>query len=105
MSDLNLFNQPPEFNGPDYVPELDRKRLTGQMLKVFSYMRNGAWRTLFEIHDAILEPESSISAQLRHLRKEINGGHTIEKRRRGEPSRGLWEYKLTVNHSTNGYTP
>jgi len=105
MSDLNLFTQPPLIQGLDYDPELDEKRLTGQMLKVFSYMRNGSWRTLFEIADAIQEPEASISAQLRHLKKDRNGSHTIEKRRRGEPKRGLWEYKLIVNLSTNGYTP
>ena len=105
MNDLNLFNQPPEFKGSDYDPELDGKRLTGQMLKVFSYMRNERWRTLFEISDAVGEPEASISAQLRHLRKDRNGGHEIQKRRRGEPKKGLWEYKLIVNHNSNGYIP
>ena len=104
MSDLNLFNQPPEFYGSNYVQELDEKRLTGQMLKVFNYMRNGKWRTLFEIADAIQEPEASISAQLRHLCKDVNGGHTKEKKRRGGKG-GTWEYKLIVNNNSNGYTP
>jgi len=103
MSDLNLFTQPPLIQGSDYDPKLDGVRLTGQMLRVFEYMRNGKWMTLFEIADSINEPESSVSAQMRNLRKDRNGNHTIEKQRRGES--GTWEYKLIVNHSSNGHTP
>ena len=103
MSNLNLFNQPPLFYGSDYDPELDRKRLSGQMLRVFEYMRNEKWMTLYEISSSINEPESSVSAQMRNLRKDRNGNHTIEKQRRGQS--GTWEYKLIVNHSSNGYTP
>ena len=105
MSDLNLFTQPHLFHGSDYDPKLDGKRLSGQMLRVFEYMRNGKWYTLHEISSSINEPESSVSAQMRNLRKDRNGKHTIEKRRRGEPKNGLWEYKLIPNHSSNGYTP
>jgi len=105
MNNLNLFNQPPLIHGSNYVEELDEKRLTGQMLRVFNYMRNEAWRTLFEIADAIVEPESSISAQMRHLRKDRNGKHEVQKRRRGNPKSGIWEYRLKVNHNSNGYTP
>jgi len=104
MSNLNLFNQPPLIHGSDYDPELDGPRLSGQMLRVFEYMRNGKWRALFEIADAINEPEASVSAQLRNLRKDRNGNHTIEKRRRMGVG-GLWEYKLTPNHNSKGYTP
>ena len=111
MNNLNLFNQPSHICGSDYVAELDEIRLTGQMLKVFEYMRNGKWRTLFEISDATTEPEASISAQLRNLKKDghnkqnVNyGGHTVLRRRRGGKG-GTWEYKLIVNHSSNGYTP
>ncbi len=105
LSDLNLFNQPVFIQGSDYDPKLDGKRLAGQMLKVFEYMRNGKYRTLYEIRSAINEPEASVSAQLRHLRKDRNGGHDIQKKRREEPKNGLWEYKLIVNHSGNGYIP
>jgi len=102
MENLNLFNQPPVIKGSDFIPELDQIRLTGQMLKVFEYMRNGKWRTLFEIADAINEPEASISAQLRHITRSYNGGHKKEKRRR---TCGTWEYRIIPNHSSNGYTP
>ena len=40
------------------------------------------------------DPHASISAQLRHLRKEKFGSYNIEKRPRGDRSNGLWEYRL-----------
>jgi len=83
-----------DFEGPDYIPELDRKRLTGQIERVFNCMKDGTWRTLAEIETITGDPQASISAQLRHLRKERWGSHTIEKRRRGP---GLFEYKLIKN--------
>ena len=57
-------------------------------------MIDGFWRTLREIENHTGDPQSSISAQLRHLRKKRFGGYTVEKRRRGEGAKGLWEYKL-----------
>lgn len=85
------------FNGSDYVPELDNKRLTGQILRIFDCMKDGQWRTLEEINLATGDPQASISAQLRHLRKERFGSHTINKRPRGDRSNGLFEYQLIVN--------
>ena len=88
------------FNGPDYNPKLDCNRLKKQLGRVFEVMRDGVWRTLFEINTAIRaqfgndDPEASISAQLRHLRKPRFGAYTIERRRRGEPGNGLFEYRL-----------
>ena len=89
----------PHFNGPDYVPDLDHARLTGQIKRIFTFMANGSWRTLSEIAQATDSPEASVSAQLRHLRKERFGGHTIIKRRRGEAKRGLFEYKLEPTYT------
>jgi hypothetical protein len=40
------------------------------------------------------DPEASVSAQLRHLRKPRFGGHTVERR---YMSNGLYEYKLILN--------
>ena len=42
----------------------------------------GIWLTLEEIAEATEFGEASISAQLRHLRKEHHGGFHVEKRRR-----------------------
>jgi len=56
-------------------------------------MRDGNWRTLPQIHAATGEPEASISAQLRHLRKERFGGHTVNRR---HIENGLFEYQLIL---------
>ncbi len=88
-----------EFNGPDYVPALDKARLTGQILRVFDCMKDGGWRTLREIEVRTCDPQASISAQLRHLRKEKFGSHIVEKRRRGNRTAGLFEYRLIVRQS------
>jgi hypothetical protein len=82
-----------KFAGADYVPSRDDKRLTGQIERVYSLMADGKWRTLKEIALATGDPEASVSAQLRHLRKERFGGHTVE---RQHIKRGLYEYRLTT---------
>ena len=82
------------FNGPDYVPELDRKRLTGQIKRIQELMIDGVWRSLSEISRLANASEASASAQLRHLRKDRFGSYIIEKRRRGERTSGLFEYQL-----------
>lgn len=73
------------FDGPAYDPELDQDRLAGQILRIFRLMADGLWRTLEEIHFETGDPQASISAQLRHLRKPRFGAHQVEKRRRGDP--------------------
>ena len=85
----------PRFNGPDYDPALDDARLTKQLGRVWSALQGGRWMTLREIASHTQDPEASISAQLRHLRKPRFGSYTIEKRRRGTPAHGLYEYRLT----------
>lgn len=85
------------FDGSDYDPTLDDERLTGQIKRVWDCMKDGRWRTLEEIATATGDPQASISAQLRHLRKERFGSHTVNKRRRGEPTQGLFEYQLQIN--------
>jgi hypothetical protein len=84
------------FNGEDYVPQHDLARLTGQICRVFDCMADGAWRTLDEIAQATGDPQASVSAQLRHLRKPRFGQHRVEKRARGERSHGLFEYRVIV---------
>lgn len=82
------------FNGPIYEAQLDKARLTGQIADIYNLMNDNAWRTLSEISQATGHGEASVSAQLRHLRKERFGSHTIEKRPRGERKSGLWEYRI-----------
>ena len=85
-----------EFSGSDYVPLFDNKRLTGQIKRIYSCMSDGKWRTLSEIEEVTGDGQSSISAQLRNLRKADFGTHNVDKRRRGDRTEGLFEYKLEL---------
>lgn len=82
------------FNGSDYDPVRDDVRLTGQLLRVWNVMSSGQWRTLDQISKETGDPAASISAQLRHLRKQRFGGHTVEKEHMGN---GLYRYRVIVN--------
>ena|SRR5581483_2861922 len=84
----------PHFNGSDYVPERDDKRLNGQLERIKSLMLDEQWRTLQEIAEATGDPPASISAQLRHLRKARFGSYTVNKRHRGAAALGLYEYQV-----------
>ena len=88
------------FDGNCYDKEHDQKRLTGQLLKVYECMKNtinnNRWYTLAEIEYMTGAPAASASAQLRNLRKDRFGGHTINKRPRGDRSGGLFEYSMEV---------
>lgn len=82
------------FNGPEYRPEHDRVRLSIQHLEIKNLMLDGKWRTLSEIEKITGFPHASISAQLRHLRKERFGSYTVERRPRKDRAKGLFEYRL-----------
>jgi hypothetical protein len=81
------------FNGPDYVPERDDERLTGQILRVRNAMLSGDWKSLGQLESETGDPQASISAQLRHLRKPRFGSHVVEKRYCGN---GVFEYRMTT---------
>ena len=83
-----------DFDGATYQRKFDFSRLTGQIKRVHDCMADGRWRTLTEIAEATGDPAASVSAQLRNLRKARFGGFVIEKRARGDRSRGLFEYRL-----------
>ncbi len=79
------------FDGLDYEPDRDHRRLSTQLGKIFDLMADGKWRTLDEIEAATGAPASSVSAQLRHLRKPRFGGHTVEKE---HLDGGLFHYRV-----------
>ena len=81
----------PRFDGADYVRQRDDARLTGQIERVWKVMRDQRWRTLKTISAITGDPEASVSAQLRHLRKERFGAHGVERRYVGN---GLYEYRV-----------
>lgn len=84
-----------DFDGADYNEELDKPRLDKQFNRIFNVMRDGQWRTLNDIQRVTGDPQASISAQLRHMRKPRFGGYIINRRRaEGKESSGLFEYQL-----------
>jgi hypothetical protein len=79
------------FNGEDYDPLRDNSRLSAQLNRIKNLMFDGKSRTLREIAEVTGDPEASISAQLRHLRKERFGAHTVNKKYLGS---GLYTYMV-----------
>ncbi len=93
--DLPLF----AFGGRTFDATLDAKRLGAQLTRVLQAMSDGRWRTLAEIQTRIQamtgkrDPEASLSARLRDIRK-LWGEEAMESRRRTEDGvDGLWEYR------------
>ena len=82
------------FDGAEYDPFYDNDRLTTQLGRVYAAMIGGGWKTLVEISELSGDPQASISAQLRHLRKPRFGNYLVEKRPRGDRSNGLFEYQV-----------
>jgi hypothetical protein len=77
--------------GQTYDDTRDRDRLNRQARLVWRVMSDGAWHTLGELSAATGgEPEASVSARLRDLRKPRFGSHIIRRRYVGG---GLWEYR------------
>jgi hypothetical protein len=82
------------FSGDTYEADFDQVRLNRQLAAVLSVVKDGEWRTLRDIAEAIQEPEASISARLRDLRKRRFGRHTVERRRLGKG--GTFAYRLVL---------
>lgn len=83
----------PHFDGETYDPKQDHARLTTQNKRVKSAMAGGRWRTLAEIATITKDPEASIAARLRDLRKHRFGGWAVDSRRRKDGG-GLHEYRM-----------
>lgn len=81
-----------KFHGAGIESQKDIDRLANQMDRIYAYMRDGKWRTLQDIADATYSPHSSVSAQLRNLRKHENGGYLVERQRATDS--GLCVYRI-----------
>ena len=105
MKELTI--DPVWFDGRTYEPTVDEARLLGLLDLVWRVMSDRRWRTLSEIHLAIhfRGSEAGISARLRDFRKERCGEHTVERRRRGIETKGLWEYRVTAWRKIEGLPP
>ena len=79
------------FSGADYHVERDQARLSTQLERVKDAMIDGQWRSLDQIADLAQAPQTSVSAQLRNLRKPEFGSWLVDRR---HIDRGLYEYRL-----------
>ncbi len=79
------------FDGATYEKDRDESRLNAQMRRVWRAMLDGKEHTLPELSEKTGDPEASVSARLRDLRKARFGAHRIERR---YIERGLWGYRM-----------
>ncbi len=82
------------FDGVDFQPKRDDARLSNQYIRIWNVMHGAGPQTLSQVSLKTRDPEASISAQLRHMRKARFGGHTIKKVYIGN---GLYTYELIPN--------
>lgn len=83
----------PHRDGATYDHQRDGRRLAAQHHRVLAFMRSGQWVTLAAIAAHTKDPEASVSARLRDLRKPEFGSYRIDRR---YVRRGLHEYRLVV---------
>ena len=82
-------------DGKTYEAEFDYRRLNRQARLVYDAMCDGSWRSLKDIADKTGQPEASISARLRDLRKPRFGKLIVE-RKRHLIFPGVWLYRLAI---------
>ena len=80
-----------DFDGATYESGRDRGRLFAQLQRVKALMSDHGWHTLGELERRTGDPQASVSARIRDLRKPRFGGHVIERRYVAD---GLHEYRL-----------
>jgi len=79
------------FDGVTYDPARDHDRLGKQLGRTYAALSDANWHTLPELSRITGDPEASISARIRDLRKDKFDGHIVERR---YVRRGLWEYRM-----------
>jgi hypothetical protein len=83
---------PSVFDGSTLVHHRDNSRLARQLERVRTIMSDGQWRTLEDLSVLTSDPEASVSARLRDLRKPRFGGLTVERK---YVRRGLFVYRVS----------
>lgn len=83
----------PHRDGQTYDHARDGLRLAAQHQRVLAYMSDGKWWTLAELAQRTGDPEASVSARIRDLRKPKFGGYKVA---REYVERGLFRYRLIV---------
>lgn len=92
MSEPSLFDGRDDGEGP----RKDR-RLRSQLVRVYESMLYRQWMTLKELAEETGDPEGSISARIRDLRKDRFGGFTVEQK----PGSGGTHYYRLRSESGN----
>jgi hypothetical protein len=83
----------PHRDGATYQHARDGQRLHSQHHRVLAILRDGREHTLSELHQLTGDPEASVSARIRDLRKARFGSYRIE---RTYVRRGLHTYRLVL---------
>lgn len=83
------------FDGVTYQPVRDQVRLNAQLTRVLEVVMDGKWHSLRELSTLTGDPESSVSARLRDLRKPRFGAYMVERNYVGN---GLWAYRLVPDN-------
>lgn len=82
--------QPFEARGKTFVADRDSKRLGEQCQRIFNVFRDGQKRTLAQVAAITGDPEASISARYRDLKRF---GFKMDKE---FVTRGLWLYWMVI---------
>ena len=105
-SGLPLFDMPRSapVGGATFDATKDGSRLSTCLRCVADVMRDGEWRTLAQIREAVTTcgigaSEAGISARLRDLRKPWAGSHVVEGRRIG--GTGTWQYRVVSSRTAS----
>lgn len=79
-----------DFDGLTYDHERDYERLSAQLRRVVAVLSDMRWHTLADIAAVTGDPEASISARIRDLRKSPTAWEVESQYVR----RGLWRYRV-----------
>jgi hypothetical protein len=91
MDLTNVSQSKLDFDGATYDRDRDGDRLRAQLVRVSKVLADHGWHMLSEIERVTGDPQASISARIRDLRKAKFGRHLVERRYVVD---GLWEYRL-----------
>jgi hypothetical protein len=94
----SLFTRAPRFESGVDLSASDHIRLGAQIKRVLDVLSDGRWYTVPELQDEIFgrfqirDPEPSLSAQIRNLKKQKHGGHDIRRIRLGN----VYKFRLVA---------
>lgn len=78
--------------------------LLEQKHRIRKIVLKGGWHTLKELSRLTGDSETSISAQLRHMKKPKHGGYVLERKAVHDRSDGLYKYRIMPPGHVSAYT-